>query len=122
MDVFLHKLYQKDDELFECFSKVAKELVSEYKNSNYSQSITSLMGLMRTINSLKLAAFDLAEESETHLYAIKTLLRPAIEHFLRFSYLQAQLVKNTYLNWALGTLGAPCQDTCLNNLKPRPLR
>ncbi|MBS46459.1 MAG: hypothetical protein CMN60_01620 [Sphingobium sp.] len=94
MDVFLHKLYQKDDELFECFSKVAKELVSEYKNSNYPQSITSLMGLMRTINSLKLAAFDLAEESETHLYAIKTLLRPAIEHFLRFSYLQAQLVKN----------------------------
>ena len=93
MDVFLNNLYQEDDELFECFSKVAEELISEYKNSNYPQSIMSLMGLMGTINSLKLAAFDLAEESETHLYAIKTLLRPAIEHFLRFSYLQAKLVQ-----------------------------
>lgn len=91
MDVSLDELLRKDDEVFDCFASVADELLIELKSSNYPESIICLMGLMGSINSLKLAAFDLAEESETHLYAIKTLLRPAIEHFLRFSYLHFQL-------------------------------
>lgn len=87
MNCSLDEILKNDDEVFDCFVSVAEELISEYKTSDYPDSISCLMGLMGTINSLKLAAFDLAEESDSHLYAIKTLLRPAIEHYLRFSYL-----------------------------------
>lgn len=94
MDQPLKNLLDRDDEVFNCFAQNAEELIAELKQSEYSNSILCLMGLMGTINSLKLAAFDLVEESDTHLYAIKTLLRPAIEHFLRFSYLHVQLIEN----------------------------
>tara|TARA_R110001583_G_scaffold104770_1_gene252187 strand:- start:2300 stop:3223 length:924 start_codon:yes stop_codon:yes gene_type:complete len=93
-NVSLEELFNSDDEVFDHFASVAEELISELKKSKYPQSAMSLIGLMGTINSLKLAAFDLAEETDTHLYAIKTMLRPAIEHFLRFSYLHMELVEH----------------------------
>jgi hypothetical protein len=93
VDVSLQEFLKKDDELFNCFSEHAEQLIYELKRSEFPNSTMCLMGLMGTINSLKLAAFDLAEESETHLYAIKTMLRPAIEHFLRFNYIHIQLVE-----------------------------
>jgi hypothetical protein len=93
MDASLEELFSNDDETFDYFASLAEELISELKKSKYPQSAISLMGLMGTINSLKLAAFDLAEETDTHLYAIKTMLRPAIEHFLRFSYLHMEIVE-----------------------------
>ncbi len=93
MTFTIDEIISKDDEIFNYFATVADDLVCEYKKSNYPVSINCLMGLMGTINSLKLAAFDLVEESETHLYAIKTLLRPAIEHFLRFNYLSYELMR-----------------------------
>ncbi len=80
-----------DDKFHEHFSEVANRFVPELGKSKYPVTFKTLIGLMGTANSVKLGIYDLAEESDMHLYIIKILHRTLIEHYLKFYYILFRL-------------------------------
>lgn len=76
-----------DDWLHEEFSRFSEKLGTVLIESDAPITSFSLMGLLATINSIKLGMYDLIEKCDTHLYVVKILHRSLIEQFLRFQYL-----------------------------------
>ncbi len=87
MDNDIQKALDFDDAFHETFDEVGNRFIPIIKTSDYPNTIRTLIGLMASANSVKLGIYDLAEESETHLYVIKILHRTLIEHYLKFYYI-----------------------------------
>ncbi len=82
-----------DDEIHDYYEGLGDKFIPLLRNSDFPQTSRTLVGLMGSVNSIKLAVFDLAEASETHLYEIKILRRTLIEHYLRFYYVLFRCIK-----------------------------
>ncbi len=82
-----------DDEFHESFEELANKFVPVLSESEYLATSLSLMGLIGSVNSIKLGIYDLAEECYTHLYVIKILHRTLIEHYLKFYYVLFRFLK-----------------------------
>ena len=80
-----------DDKFHERFSEIGDKFIPTLAKSKYPITFKTLIGLMGTANSVKLGIYDLAEESDTHLYIIKILHRTLIEHYLKFYYILFRL-------------------------------
>lgn len=81
-----------DDEFHDQFQIIGDKYFPELGDSEFPISFYTLLGLMATANSIKLAMYDLAEESDTHLYVVKLLHRSFIEHYLKFYYILFRLL------------------------------
>lgn len=82
----IQDVFNFDDEYFDSFADLANSFVPLAAQSNFASTFTTLTGLLASANSIKLGIFDLAEESDTHLYIIRILKRTLIEHYLKFYY------------------------------------
>jgi len=76
-----------DDSIHEDFERIGSLFMPVLANSEFPVTMQSLIGLMASINSIKLGIYDLAEKCDTHLYPVKILHRTLLEQFLRFEYL-----------------------------------
>ena len=76
-----------DDSMHEDFEKIGDLFMPVLVKSEFPVTMQSLIGLMASINSIKLGIYDLAEKCDTHLYPVKILHRTLLEQFLRFEYL-----------------------------------
>lgn len=75
-----------DDSLHEDFERIGDRFMPILLKSEFLVTVQSLIGLMASINSIKLGIYDLAEKCDTHLYVVKILHRTLLEQFLRFEY------------------------------------
>lgn len=76
-----------DDSLHEDFAKIGERFMPVLMQSNFPETMQSLIGLMTSINSIKLGMYDLVERCDTHLYVVKILHRTLLEQFLRFEFI-----------------------------------
>jgi hypothetical protein len=83
----ISKILDFDERFFKKFEDVGDRFVPMLASSDFPVTALTILGLIGTANSIKLAIYDLAEESDTHLYIIKILRRTLIEHYLRFYYI-----------------------------------
>lgn len=88
----LSEILKFDDWLHEEFSRLSERLTPVLIESKAPITSFSLMGLLATINSIKLGMYDLIEKCDTHLYVVKILHRSLIEQFLRFQYLFSRFI------------------------------
>ena len=86
-------VFEFDDEIHDYYEGLGNKFIPLLRDSDFPQTSRTLVGLMGSVNSIKLAIFDLAEASETHLYEIKILRRTLIEHYLRFYYVLFRCLK-----------------------------
>lgn len=88
----LSEILNFDDWLHEEFSCLSDRLTPILIESHAPITSFSLIGLLATINSIKLGMYDLIEKCDTHLYVVKILHRSLIEQFLRFQYLFSRFI------------------------------
>lgn len=88
----LSDILEFDDWMHEEFSRFSEKLALVLTESQAPITSFSLMGLLATINSIKLGMYDLIEKCDTHLYVVKILHRSLIEQFLRFQYLFSRYI------------------------------
>ncbi len=92
METSFKPILDFDDEFHDQFQIIGDKYFPKLADSEFPISFYALMGLMATANSVKLAMYDLAEESDTHLYVIKLLHRSFIEHYLKFYFILFRLL------------------------------
>jgi hypothetical protein len=93
MSYDISKILSFDDDFFNSFQILADKFVPILATSKYKNTSLTLLGLLGSATSIKLSIYDLAEESETHLYTIQLLNRSLIEHYLKFYYILIRFLK-----------------------------
>jgi hypothetical protein len=87
VNINLDDVLKFDDSLHKDLSEIGSRFMPVLMQSNFPETMQSLIGLMASINSIKLGMYDLVDKCDTHLYVVKILHRTLLDQFLRFEFI-----------------------------------